>query len=353
MRYDVILDLATYHHDVRRVVMRGIHLATLLCLLLAPGVVLAAEKLSAFSAVRWEGDTPIVRVEGKWYELGSIDDRPAVEIVSYCKKFGQGRWKNRFSEDLVEVYKSFGMTIGPTVKLLLIEDGKEVVKTVTMTEDLWDQALDYNRDPSSGEGPSASVSSREAPPPAGVSGGGAALAGKPDWLFGFEAATITFEFSGDILGTETIHVQDRGKVIVVDNNTGSGTFRTHLTHIWNEHEGKGATINHKSKLVIPTKARTSGTRMSVSHATEESLAATGFVRLADAEVAGRTCAVYENRGEGDSLIRSYRWKGLELKIETENVMGMSYTKTATSIEEGAPIPESALAYPEGYTVFGQ
>ena len=34
----------------------------------------APEKASPFTAVRWDGDQPIVRVEGDWYEFAGVDD---------------------------------------------------------------------------------------------------------------------------------------------------------------------------------------------------------------------------------------------------------------------------------------
>jgi len=40
-------------------------------------------KLAPFSAVQWEGWTPSVQVDSRWYELVSLNDVPASEIVAF------------------------------------------------------------------------------------------------------------------------------------------------------------------------------------------------------------------------------------------------------------------------------
>jgi hypothetical protein len=61
-----------------------------------------------FSAVRWRDSVPEVEVKGVWYELLSLDDIPAEEIVRYCKKTFGGIWRKRFEEDLVIVLQGMG-----------------------------------------------------------------------------------------------------------------------------------------------------------------------------------------------------------------------------------------------------
>jgi len=98
----------------------------------------AAPKLSPFTGVRFEGDTPHVRFEGKWYRLLELDNVEAKKIVAFCHERYRGKWEKRFAEDLVEVLEAMGKAPGPTVSLRLkdIDTGKErVVKKAVMTKE--------------------------------------------------------------------------------------------------------------------------------------------------------------------------------------------------------------------------
>jgi lipocalin len=66
--------------------MRPAVVAFLLLLLLFPLPVLAAEKLSPFTEVVFEGETPFVRYEGKWYELLEFDGVNVARLVAFCKQ---------------------------------------------------------------------------------------------------------------------------------------------------------------------------------------------------------------------------------------------------------------------------
>ena len=70
-----------------------------------------AKKVSSctpFAAVRWRDSVPEVQVIGIWYELHSLDDVSAEEIVSFCKKTFGRIWRKRFEEDLVIVLMDMG-----------------------------------------------------------------------------------------------------------------------------------------------------------------------------------------------------------------------------------------------------
>jgi len=88
-----------------------------LLLLVVP--VSAAEKLSPFTEVLFERETPFVRYEGKWYELTELDGLKAARIVAFCKQKYGSKWKKRFAEDLVEVLEAMGRRPGRDVRLVL------------------------------------------------------------------------------------------------------------------------------------------------------------------------------------------------------------------------------------------
>jgi hypothetical protein len=65
-------------------------------------------RCAPFAAVRWRGSVPEVKVMGTWYELLSLDDLPADDIVHFCQK-SQGKfWRSLFEEDLVIVLREMG-----------------------------------------------------------------------------------------------------------------------------------------------------------------------------------------------------------------------------------------------------
>lgn len=93
-------------------------------------------KLAPYSAVRWEGDTPEVLVDGTWYELAGIDKVGAADLVTFCKKEFRDRWRKRIAEDLVEALARMGHPAGGTVDLQLtaLDTGVSVTLTgVSMT----------------------------------------------------------------------------------------------------------------------------------------------------------------------------------------------------------------------------
>ena len=91
--------------------------AAFLLLLTLPAV--AADKLSPFTEVVFEDETPFVRFEGKWYELIELDGLKAERIVKFCKATYDRKWDRRFAEDLVEVLEKMGQRPGRHVRLLL------------------------------------------------------------------------------------------------------------------------------------------------------------------------------------------------------------------------------------------
>lgn len=69
-------------------------------------------EVAPFSGVRWRGETSEVEVSGTWYELVSLDDRPAAGIVAAARAMAPDAWQKRFGEDLVEVLGRMGTCRG-------------------------------------------------------------------------------------------------------------------------------------------------------------------------------------------------------------------------------------------------
>lgn len=70
-----------------------------------------------FDAVRWNGDTPEVEVDGQWYELLELEGIPARDLVEFSKRKYDSRWQKRIEEDLVAVMLWNGRVLGSEVDL--------------------------------------------------------------------------------------------------------------------------------------------------------------------------------------------------------------------------------------------
>jgi hypothetical protein len=109
-----------------------------LLLLAATALAGGYEKLSPFTGVRWEGETPEVEFEGAWYRPESIAGKPVADILTFAKRRWSGKWRKRFAEDLVEVLSEMGAPPGRKVDLVLVakDSGKRVTrKGAPMTEE--------------------------------------------------------------------------------------------------------------------------------------------------------------------------------------------------------------------------
>ncbi len=307
----------------------------LMAVLLA-GVQEVPEKASPFTGVRWEKETPVVRFEGEWYTLVSLDDLPLEKLVEFCKKEYGDRFKKRFSEDLVEILKKMGHSPKVGVSLVLSRDGTSVTKTGTLTEANRKKVWQYNQD-SKEEVPAAAGPER---PPARP-----AVPADRSKLYEFDSARIVYRYTGTFEGSETYTVAEHGKTMVLQRDKKIGAWDRKTT-FWNE--GKATNLDPEKKTFFVSAIKPADMDLSVLHAVDASLKAVGLERKGTEEVAGKTCVLYEKKN-GDSLWRSWRWKGIELKIEMKNYSGLSYVKEATSVEEGVAIPAELLKVPEGFT----
>jgi hypothetical protein len=95
-------------------------------------------KVAPYDAIRWDGTTPEVRVDEKWYRLLDIDRVSAESIVSFCRGRWPQIWKKRFEEDLYQAMSRMGRPPRDRVDLALVDlaTGAEVLKTgVPMTKE--------------------------------------------------------------------------------------------------------------------------------------------------------------------------------------------------------------------------
>jgi hypothetical protein len=93
-------------------------------------------QLSPFQAVQWDGQTPHVKVGGKWYELVSMNGLPTLQIVSACQSLDPQLWQKRFEEDLIEVLTRSGHAPAATATLEVkdLDTGRiEMLREVPMT----------------------------------------------------------------------------------------------------------------------------------------------------------------------------------------------------------------------------
>lgn len=287
------------------------------------------EKASPFTAVKWEGEKPLVEFEGEWYEFVSLDGVSRDDLIAACKKDSERRWQKRFSEDLVEMLKKMGKSPKTRVALVLAKDGKNVEKAGTLTEENRRKVWKHNQglpEPGAPPAPPAAPAAPRLPP------------------FEFESAKIVFKFTGAFEGTDTLHIADSGKTLVLEQDK-KILVRERRTAIWKDE--KGITLDHDAKRVIRSPFKVVDMDLSVRHATDDGLKRVGLLRKGTETVAGRECALYE-KADGDKLWRSWRWKGIELKIEMKNYLGVSYVKEAVSVEEGVAIPEALFKIPVDY-----
>lgn len=94
-------------------------------------------KRSPFDAVRWQGETPEVRLEEDWFRLVSIDGVPIDEILAFSKRNYYAKWRMRFEEDLFEVLTRMGHEPNSTVRLVVtpLDTGEQIEReAVPMTE---------------------------------------------------------------------------------------------------------------------------------------------------------------------------------------------------------------------------
>ncbi len=97
----------------------------------------SAPRAAPYRAIRWQGKTAQVQIDGNWYELQAINDVSTDSIVAFSESIAEDKWQKHFEEDLVELMTRMGHQPRNTVSLSLKDSsGKDVMlKDVPMTEE--------------------------------------------------------------------------------------------------------------------------------------------------------------------------------------------------------------------------
>ncbi len=105
-------------------------LVALFSFVLAPAVAAQSLRTSPFEMVRFNGESPEVRVGGEWYAPLRIGDVAVEEVLRFLKNAHGSAWDKRFCEDLPENLAAMGHAPGGTVDLVLrsLESQKTVTK---------------------------------------------------------------------------------------------------------------------------------------------------------------------------------------------------------------------------------
>ena len=108
------------------------------------------QKPSPFAAWRQVESGEIeVQVESgaAWQRLVSLDGHSTDELIAASRRADARRWFKRLSEDLDEVYKELGATLGATATAVLLDAaGRQVEREVDVTVAKRTAAWHYNRE---------------------------------------------------------------------------------------------------------------------------------------------------------------------------------------------------------------
>lgn len=94
-------------------------------------------RAAPFTDVRWDDETPIVRIDAEWYSLVSLDDILVKDLIAFSKQKYRSQWKMRFGEDLVDVLANMGHKLKANVRLVVVPAASTKQRTleeVAMTE---------------------------------------------------------------------------------------------------------------------------------------------------------------------------------------------------------------------------
>ncbi|MEL7147219.1 MAG: hypothetical protein AAFO69_12675, partial [Bacteroidota bacterium] len=104
------------------------------------------QRAAPFTAVEWEGDFPVVRVDGDWYQISQIDSLQISDILEFAKQHHPTRWKKRFGEDLMQLFEEMQYRPGKTVLLSLYKDQQRVLLETLLTFENRQMVVRYNRE---------------------------------------------------------------------------------------------------------------------------------------------------------------------------------------------------------------
>lgn len=109
------------------------------------GQKLHLEKASPFTAIKWEGQRPIVRFNNEWYRLEQLDQYPIGTLLDFCRQEYGEKWQKRFSEDLVDVLRAIGSPPNEQVKLVLSSATHKITEIGLYTQANRQQTVAYNK----------------------------------------------------------------------------------------------------------------------------------------------------------------------------------------------------------------
>lgn len=315
---------------------------------------LAPDRSAPFTAVKWEGETPIVMLD-EWHTLTAIDGTPVKDIIAFSKKVQKSRWQKYFSEDIVEAMRGLDKPLNITSTLTLLKEGKAISKQVAVTTDNRKSVWKYNNDnkkttPSSSSSSTSkeSVSAQQEKIVADIQKDIAGFANvKGSEVYKFKSAKIEFTTTGHKLyaGKETYYIDDYGKTVIIITDKPGAYEPEHTTMIWKD--GKTTMLNHNTKKYYQTPVRTKSSEPpTIAYSNETQRKQGGYTKKTNEKVAGKDCDVYEHT---KMKVTYYLWKNIDLKLVNYALGGdIGYTREATSVEESITIPASLFTIPEGY-----
>ncbi len=303
----------------------------------------APEKAAPFTAVKWENELPIVRINNEWYPLLKINDLDAKNIVDFCKKAYDSKYQKRFSEDLVEVLTGMGKPPGSSVKLTLKKDAGTIVKTVEMTKENRQLAWKYNNEATEVvSNDKIEIVEQHTDKNYEVKAGDKTVIQPKSGLFTIKAAKITYEYKGIIEGTDVLYFDNYGETVVLVQTRPSELQGGNQTIIYKDK--KTTIINHTRKTVANSPFRPKDTEPPTI-ATSANRESEGYEKLANETIAGKECEVYHNKAIN---AKYWLWNNIDLRLENYTLGKNGYTKNATSVETITSIPNDLFLIPEGY-----
>lgn len=99
---------------------------------------------SPFSAVKWEKELPVVRIDGQWITPTGFDQTSVADIISFCKREYRTDWKKRFSEDFVEVLCKMDQDLSKKMQVQWSSAGELKSTTVGLSGKNRKKALAFN-----------------------------------------------------------------------------------------------------------------------------------------------------------------------------------------------------------------
>lgn len=309
----------------------------------------APEKSAPFTAVKWEGNLPEVQIDEEWYGLSGIDGLTIQDFESFgIKTYGPSKWKKRFSEDLVEFMTAIGKAPKSTVALVLLKNGKTINRSAAMTEANRRAVWNYNRSQSESGSPamaqrfSSQGNTQKARNAAEMLAAGYKR-------YNVESGIVELAVEGSQQGTEKIYFDSWGwREATYESTTLKVMGMEHKNERVMYIDGEwmisyDPKTNYATRTTNPmlTDLMEKGETQNLTEVGQQMIENAGAKMTGTETIAGKECQKWELSSLGTT---TWVWKGLTLKIVT-NIMGMTITKMATSVQTGVSVPTDKLIPP--------